>query len=35
MHFSVTGGYLGDCTGTDTLVSSTLRGRQIDPAHIY
>jgi len=35
MRFSVTGGYPGDCVGTDTLVSSTLREKQIDPAHIY
>ncbi len=35
MHFSVTGGYPGDCTDKDTLVSSELRGKQIDPAHIY
>lgn len=34
MHFSVTGGYPGDCTNTDTLVSSALGGKQIDPAYI-
>jgi predicted aspartyl protease len=32
MHFSATGGYPGDCT--DTLVSSALGAKQIDPAHI-
>jgi len=34
MHFSVTGGYPGDCTDGDTLVSSALRAKQIDPAYI-
>jgi predicted aspartyl protease len=34
MHFSVTGGCPGDCMGTNTLVSSALRGKQIDPPHI-
>jgi predicted aspartyl protease len=34
MHFSVTGGYPGDCTDNDRLMSSELRGKRMDPAHI-
>jgi predicted aspartyl protease len=34
MHFSVTGGYPGDCTDSDKSMSLVLQGKQIDPPHI-